>query len=87
MQATVAPATPNETDQQLLAALFNLRKKLAAKHKLPAFLIFTDAALREICARKPQTREELLSVRSVGEAQTNKYGTAVLNLVRQFCED
>ena len=85
--AALAPQPQTEKDQQLLAALFNLRKRLAAKRKMPAYLVFSDAALREICARKPQSIDELLSVRGVGEARADRYGAAVLGLVRQFCEE
>ena len=81
---TVPMAQPGE---QLLAALFNLRKRLAAEKKLPAYLIFNDATLREICARKPQSREELLSVKGVGEVKADQYGQAFLRLVREFCEE
>jgi len=88
-QAAAAPAAvPRaERDEQLLAALFSLRKRLAAKARLPAYLIFTDAALREICAKKPLSREDLLGVKGVGEARADRYGAAVLALVSQFLED
>ena len=75
-----------ERDEALLAALFALRKRLAAKKKLPAYLIFSDATLREIGEKKPVSRDEFLAVKGVGEAKADRYGAAFTALVRQFLE-
>jgi len=47
-----------------------------------AFLIFGDAALRSIAARRPQNRDELLECSGVGAAKAEHYGTAVLEVIR-----
>lgn len=73
---------PEEADQKLLDALFALRKRLAAKQKVPAFVIFSDATLREMAIKRPQSREELLSVRGVGEGKASAYGEAFLAVLR-----
>ena len=85
--ADLAPQPQTEADEQLLAALFALRKRLAAKKKLPAYLIFGDATLREMAARRPQSRDDLLAVKGVGEAKADRYGAAFLAVVREFCEE
>ena len=35
-------------DEKLLADLYALRKRLASKQKIPAYLVFSDATLREM---------------------------------------
>ena len=37
----------SEADEKLLAALYALRKRLAAKQNVPAYMVFSDATLRE----------------------------------------
>ena len=44
-----------------------LRRGLADEKHQPAFVIFTDATLRDMCAKKPGTRQEMLLVSGVVE--------------------
>ena len=39
-------------DEKLLADLYALRKRLASKQKIPAYLVFSDATLREMVQKK-----------------------------------
>ncbi len=74
-------------DEELLAALYALRKELARKEKLPAFVIFTDAVLREICLRRPRNTRDLLAISGIGEVKAARYGQAFLDLVRRYPEE
>ena len=80
------PAPPSG-DEELLAALYALRKELARKEKLPAFVIFTDAVLREICLRRPRNTRDLLAISGIGEVKAARYGQAFLDLVRRYPEE
>lgn len=72
-------------DDPLLAALKALRRRLAdAKHQ-PAFVVFTDATLRDMCAKKPMTKQEMLLVSGVGERKLAQYGKAFLEEIKKFC--
>ena len=66
-------------------ALFNrlrlLRKELADRQGVPAYIVFSDRVLREMAARKPGTPEELLAVPGVGPAKLERYGRAFLEEV------
>ena len=73
-----------EAEEQLLAALYAVRKELARKEKLPAFMIFPDAVLREICARRPKTTADLLRISGIGEVKAARYGDRFLEAVRAF---
>jgi ATP-dependent DNA helicase RecQ len=69
-------------DGELLTLLKSLRLHLARENGVPAYLIFNDATLLEMAARKPRSEGELLQVPGVGPAKLAKYGTAFLKLFR-----
>jgi ATP-dependent DNA helicase RecQ len=81
-----SPAAVREADEPLLAALYALRKRLAAKQKVPAFMVFSDATLREICQKKPTSMDEFLGVSGVGETKATRYGRDFLSVVRSYTE-
>ncbi|MFC0333235.1 DNA helicase RecQ [Paenibacillus sepulcri] len=68
----------------LFEALRDWRKETAAREHVPPFMLFFDAALREIADRQPVTTEQLLTVKGVGAAKAGKYGSDVIAIVRSF---
>ena len=71
-------------DEGLFQALKDLRYRLAQREGVPAFVIFTNATLTALAARKPRTMEGLLNVPGVGEKKAQKYGKAVLATVKEY---
>lgn len=71
-------------DQQLFQLLRELRKELADKRNVPAYIVFSDATLQDIATRKPLTNEDFLLVNGVGEKKLAQYGAAFLEVVRSF---
>ncbi len=65
-------------DDALFDRLRALRKKLAAGKRLPAYMVFTDATLLEMAARKPRSEDELRQVSGVGPKKLVEYGEAFL---------
>ncbi len=57
-------------DEKLLADLYALRKRLASKQKIPAYLVFSDATLREMVQKKPFSTDELLNITGVGREES-----------------
>ena len=51
---------------------------------VPAFVVFTDATLRAMCAHLPKTREALLEVSGVGVRKCEQYGEEFLALLNTF---
>ena len=93
MRVPVAPEKPKaaqageaEPDMELFGLLKKLRGKLAATAGVPAYVVFTDAALRDMCARKPQTEQEFLKVSGVGERKAARYGQVFLEEIRRYLE-
>ena len=70
-------------DEKLLDALYAVRRDLARREKLPAFMIFPDAVLRDICQRRPRTTADLLAISGIGEVKAARYGLAFLEAVRK----
>ena len=71
-----APA--GDADPALFERLRTLRKQLADEAGKPPYIVFSDAALRDMCARKPATDEEFLEVSGVGATKLARYGEAFL---------
>ena len=65
----------------MLSALYALRKCLAGKQNIPAFMVFSDATLREMAEKKPLSIDELLNISGVGEKKAARYGNAFLRLI------
>lgn len=74
-------------DAGLLIALKEVRSGLAQKARVPAYIIFSDASLKDMCTRLPTTREEFLDVAGVGEVKLEKYGDTFLKIIQQFVKE
>jgi ATP-dependent DNA helicase RecQ len=68
-------------DETLFQELRALRRRLADARNIPAYLIFSDAALLEMAAAKPRTRDELLEISGVGPKKLALYGEEFLTIL------
>ena len=73
-------------DDPLFEVLREVRKQIAETEKVPPFVIFSDASLKDMCAKLPKTTEEFLLVSGVGELKLKKYGLEFIQAIRTFCE-
>ena len=74
IQTAVKTSPVSESDTELFDALRELRAKIARKRGVPAFVIFSDSALHDMCLKMPTTDEEFLTVNGVGETKLKLYG-------------
>ncbi|WP_433711170.1 DNA helicase RecQ [Nocardia sp. CA-084685] len=65
-------------DMPVFEKLREWRATTAKEQGVPAYVVFHDATLREIAARKPVSLSELATVGGVGENKLAKYGEGVL---------
>ena len=65
-------------DAGLFDRLRAWRATVAKEQKLPAYVIFHDATLRAIAARRPTTLDELGTISGVGQNKLGKFGEQVL---------
>jgi ATP-dependent DNA helicase RecQ len=81
----VAADSWDGVDRGLFEALRTLRAAIAGEKKIPAYIVFDDAALRDIARRRPATPDAFLKVRGVGEKKCRQYGQIVLAAVKDYC--
>lgn len=71
-------------DEELFRILRKVREKLAAKEFVPAYIVFSDATLRDMCIKRPTDEDALLAVSGVGKYKLDKYGDAFLTALREY---
>ena len=60
-----------------------VRKRFADAEGVPAYIIFSDAVLRQMTQSVPRTREALLALSGVGPVKLKRYGEEFLEVLRQ----
>ena len=73
-------------NQGLFEHLRQVRRELAEERQVPAFVIFSDAALRDMARRKPRTEEEFLAVHGVGTVKLQNFGRRFVSEIRAYCQ-
>jgi ATP-dependent DNA helicase RecQ len=84
--ASVFPEAEGGFDNGLFTKLKCLRTRLAKASRVPAYIIFSDASLRDMCRRRPLSREAFLEVSGVGSAKLEKYAESFTHLIREHEE-
>jgi ATP-dependent DNA helicase RecQ len=59
------------------------RKQLADKQNVPAYVIFSDATLREMVLKQPQDLDDMARIYGVGEQKLLRYGEQFLQVILQ----
>ncbi len=74
-------------DEALFERLRDLRRRLADAAGVPAFVVFSDAALVDMCDKLPHDDETFLSVSGVGKAKLDQYGKVFLEEIAQHQQE
>lgn len=74
-------ADMSDEDQALMIKLKALRSDLARTIGKPAFVVFSDATLMDMVAKRPTSREGMLGVSGVGETKFARFGDAFLEII------
>ena len=77
-----APGTP--ADAGLLDALRALRSRLAMSGGVPAYVVFSNASLADMAARRPHSMDEFMEVAGVGAVKAQRYGEAFLQAIGEW---
>jgi ATP-dependent DNA helicase RecQ len=70
-----------DSDELLFTKLKDLRREISQAAGFPAYIVFSDASLWEMCRKRPLTREQFLEVSGVGPAKLEKYGESFIDLI------
>ncbi|MGE4486148.1 MAG: HRDC domain-containing protein, partial [Oscillospiraceae bacterium] len=73
-------------EEDLLSALKALRTRLAQEAGVPAYIIFSNAALNDMAAKRPRTMPEFLDVSGVGEIKAGRYGEVFLKAIAEYMQ-
>ncbi len=81
-------AAPRKIDApsggELFDQLREVRLALSKMHRVPPFIICSDATLKDMARVKPQTRDGMMTVSGMGAVKTAKYGDAFLQIIKTY---
>ncbi|MEG2144599.1 MAG: HRDC domain-containing protein, partial [Oscillospiraceae bacterium] len=70
----------------LLSSLRELRLKLSAEQHVPAYVVFPDSTLIDMCMKMPTNPEAFLKVSGVGAVKLQKYGKLFMDVIESFAD-
>jgi len=71
----------------LYKRLTALRRQLADEADVPAYIVFSNATLSDLCAKLPRTLEDFAQVNGVGQTKLEAYGEVFTGVIREYCEE
>ncbi len=71
-------------DRGLFDALRALRREIAKEKGVPAYIVFGDAALREMARRRPSSVDGFLDVSGVGQSKARQYGERFVATIGEY---
>ena len=72
-------------DTGLFETLRNLRREIANQRNVPAYVLFSDATLRDMARLRPSSPSALLGVRGVGERKLADLGERFIDEIKNYC--
>lgn len=69
-------------DNDVVEKLKAWRKQIAAKNKVPAYVIFHDATLNELAENLPLNKNDLQDIQGFGKVKIDRFGDDVLNIIK-----
>jgi HRDC domain len=75
---------PLMVDTELYKRLEQWRRETARTEDRAAYLILTNETMQQIAAVKPQTMDDLLAIKGIGEIKLERYGEVLLTMIRQL---
>jgi ATP-dependent DNA helicase RecQ len=79
----LAAEPARDIDPDVFEQLRTLRRQIADAEGVPAYIVFSDAVLRDMARRLPRTERELLLISGVGPTKVQRYGAQFLQLLAQ----
>lgn len=73
-------------DSGLFEYLRNLRREIASERNVPAYVIFSDATLRDMARLRPGSAAAMLGVRGVGDKKLADLGDRFVREIKSYCQ-
>ncbi len=74
-------------DEALFNRLRHLRKTIASERGVPPYIVFTDAALRDMARRFPTDQAAFAQVSGVGESKLRTFGVLFTSHIRSYIDE
>lgn len=75
--------TTIHAEDELFVELRDLRNKLAKEKNIPAYIVFNDKTLQDMCSIRPRNNSEFLMVHGVGQNKLENYGELFLQVIKR----
>lgn len=80
--------TKSKTTSELFEKLRELRLVIAKEENMPAYIIFSDASLKDMETKRPKNEEDFKQILGVGKVKLEKYGSRFMGVIaRHQSED
>ena len=73
-------------EKDLFEIMRSLRKEIADSMRVPPFVVFSDATLKDMCVKYPLNKDEMLKVTGVGELKAERYGNKFINVIKNYID-
>lgn len=70
-----------DEDDALYELLRQKRNEMAVAENVPAYVIFSNATLRDMSRKKPMIKEDLLLVSGIGQVKMERYGDSFVDVI------
>lgn len=77
-------AGPSAVNEVVFEQLRLIRRELAERDRVPSYIIFNDATLREMSVICPTSEVAMLKIKGVGEVKFRKYGKPFLDFFQEM---
>ena len=74
-------------DRDLFEMMRDLRRELADQRRVPPYIIFNDATLRELARIRPSTLERMRMVSGIGDSKLRDLGQTFLDVILTHCQN
>ncbi len=71
----------DDYDVEMYDKLRELRSTIASENGIPPYIVFSDKTLKDLSAKKPQSKVQMLEVHGIGEVKFERYGEQFLELL------
>ena len=86
-RSAIQPPPPPQLprpDDALLEYFKQWRTQVAKRMQVPAYIVLTDAAMEDLCRKRPSNLRELLGISGIGERKAELYGRDIFAAFEAF---
>lgn len=77
-------AEVSKSKSKLFSILKNLRFNISKRENVPAYTVFSNATLEDMCDKMPLTEDEFLNVNGVGQVKSERYGREFIEAINNY---